>query len=282
MDFDSSSYSLAEHGDSRQRACASQMARLWPSYELFWRSHLVPLTFRPYQAGNYFIRPTQTRVLLRLADSSYAAFFHFAGCLDWRDDLPRGNTQGKRRSSECLYCFFSHAGSLLDAVVEFCDAVNAVLRHYRADEAFHVFRDADSGFKRLGPDRASLEQREFRTLSERLKPYRNFLVHSRPVLVQNDYMPRVQSIREMTGLTVISQVARKGALLDEHFEPIEPTLDDLLQAMGAVLDLVWARGERALQEIDNPKYRQDQLYLRPDDEGLTLDKILAARGSKER
>lgn len=96
---------------------------------------------------------------------------------------------------------------------------------------------------RLGADRATYQQKAFRRMGERLRPYRNFLVHDHPVLVQNEYLPKVESIKLMSGLTVISRVARKGELL----------------------------------EIENPKYGKDQLSPRPEDRELTVERILWAR-----
>ena len=68
--YEPSSWKLSVHGDSRQRKWAEMVCQLCPDYEPFWQRHIVPLTFRPHDKDNYFVRPKQKKHLLPPMPSS--------------------------------------------------------------------------------------------------------------------------------------------------------------------------------------------------------------------
>lgn len=278
-DFDPDAWSLAEHGDSRQRRHATRLAVAWPHYEELWRRHVLPLTFRPHQPDNYFLRPTQKRPLVALADASYAAFFHYAGMVEWRDQLPHARRPEAIRASECLYCYFSHVSSLFDAVLHFARAVNDVLLEYRQPTAFGVLESEDGQPYGLSTQQARAAAGLWHELRRELAPYRNFLVHQQPVLLQNNLLPKVGSMREFSGLTAISKQALSKQDPRLHHEPALEMLEETTEHLAGMLDRVWQEALEALDRIDQPRYREDQLKLRPDDAPLTLERIHAARGN---
>ena len=277
-DFDPDHWTLAEHGDSRQRRWAARITGACPAYERFWQRHIVPLTFRPHQPDNYFVRPTQRRQLLDLADRSYAMLLHLMGTLDWSDGLLNGKGRGDFRPTDCAYYFFSHAYSLREAGSGFADAVNQVLERYKSEPVFAVSRNEAMQRWEWKHGEAA---RRWRDLRDATNDYRNALVHERPLLVQTRSLPARDrtAIRELSGLTAITRLARDEKSLDAHCVAAEKVVLPILGVAEGFCDELWKTACGALDAIENPRYRKDQLAMRQEDSRLTLEKIHHVRGS---
>ena len=364
--YDPSAWHLAEHGDSRQRRWAPRVCSLCPAYEPFWQKHIVPLTFRPHDSRNYFVRPKQKKHLLALADTSYALFLHLTGMLRWSDPLlalggdskeepgsiskgsassaagegsssaregggsrakerpgsstrgepasaskgSAGSATGKHSSSatrgtsdsladpldlcspdrdapfrptDCLYYFFSHTYSLLEAAGTFAEAVNRTLEKYGEDPIFPVDRDTKKSSWYFRQRRSRLAAPSvagsWHALASMSKVYRNALVHERPLLMQSGYLPapREDAVRELSGLVAISRMALNERTIFELCERVEEVIQPIVKTGVELADLLWEDASEALDAIDSVKYPEDQLRLRPEESHLTLEKILAAR-----
>jgi hypothetical protein len=276
--FDPTSYSLATHGDSRQRRWARTILEHWPRYETFWREHSVPLTFAVIEPGNYFLRPDLPGVLEELADTQYAVFFHLAQMHEWTRRVINQPKEKYVSASEMVYLYFSHAYSLIEATHGFADAVDQVAYTYGGDVRFACPRDEAGWLRGLGDAWGMAADRlKWRDLVRRIGSYRNCLVHRKPVFLQNAYMPRPEYFDTMTGLAAIARVARNPLLLEERYEQAVPVLESLLEECGRVLDVIWLEAERALETIERGRYRADQLRVRPGTEKLTKEKILGVR-----
>ncbi|MFO7652406.1 MAG: hypothetical protein R6X25_01135 [Candidatus Krumholzibacteriia bacterium] len=275
--FDGTRFRLARHGDSRERQWAPVLLRDFPHYETFWQRHIVPLSFRVVEEGNYFLRPTQVKPLIHLADTCYATFLHLVQAHEWAEELGAAGPRLRLRATECLYCFFSHAYSMIDACLAFCRAVNEVCGRYKAETAFYLRISREGALRGLdaGASRDCIES--FNALRTRLGLYRNFLVHRQPVFLQNAYMPRPEHIEELSGLTSVSRLARDPTQISRCYEKVDDATAALLKEMRRVLDTVWTRAQAALDAIESPRYREHQLRVRPEDQGITLEKIRGVR-----
>ena len=279
--FDPNAWRLAEHGDSRQRRWAAVLAQRCPAYEGFWQRHIVPLTFRPHQRDNYFLRPRQKQRLLRLADTSYALFLHLTGVLTWGERLRSRTTALPLRPTDAAYYLFSHAYSQLEAAGSFADAVNRVGSEYGGTKVFSVSRKEGSGtwtLHRRG-QRGRFAGLAWHELADRTRVYRHALVHDRPLFLQSDRMPRpdADAIREMSGLTAIARLALRERSLLDACVPVEDVVTGIEERACRLADVLWQSATEALDQLGSDRYREDQLRLRPEESGLTLARILAAR-----
>jgi hypothetical protein len=77
-------FSLALHGDQRERGWGQSVLAVFPEYEVFWRRYVVPLTKRvrpeisPEDENWIRIRPQISARLERMAMSHYSVFYCFA------------------------------------------------------------------------------------------------------------------------------------------------------------------------------------------------------------
>ena len=278
MTFDPESFHLPEHGDSRQRKWSDRILPLWPHYERLWQRHVVPLTFAVVEPGNYFVRPTLDERFEDLADTQYAVFFHLAQMHEWCVLMKNRADAKYIGATESLYAFFSHGTSMLDATRAFARAVDALVTQFGGTPPFEI--DEDRGDPAdLGPDWGMKADRaQWKSLCDRVRAYRNLLVHHRPVFMQNEFVPRPQYVEAMSGLTAISRLALDPSLLDERYEPVVPVLTSTLEDAARALDVVWLAAIRGLETADGERMLADMLRVAPRDKGLTRDKILGVRG----
>jgi len=185
---------------------------------------------------------------------------------------------GDFRPTDCAYYFFSHAYSLREAGSGFADAVNQVRGRYKCDPIFPVSRDEVVQRWKWKHGEAA---RRWRALRDATNDYRNALVHERPLFVQTRSLPARDrtAIRELSGLTAITRLARDEKSLDEHCVPAWQVVRPILGVAAGFCDELWRAACEALDAIENPRYRKDQLTMRAEDSRLTLERIRHARGS---
>lgn len=274
--FDPGEWNLAEHGDSRQREWARTIGTACPDYEGFWQRHVLPLTFRPHQPENYFIRPTQKKPLLDMADGSYAMFLHLTGALQWSGWLLERHEEPMLRPTDCVFYFFSHTYSLLEASAWFALAVDQTLREYHAEPCFRVYRDEEARHFQWESSPRRTCWRGLQTLSN---PYRNALIHQRPLFVQGNLLPTKEGIDKLSGLTAISKLALRDKSVWDHAVPANEVIHAIVDSASGLCNEFWRWSARSLDGLAGSKYTHDQLRLRPQDGQLTLRKIHAARGA---
>jgi len=276
--FDPTTYHLSDHGDSRQRKWAKRILSHWPHYETLWQHYIVPLTFQIKEPGNYFIRPSIAPEFEDLADTQYAVFFHLAQMHEWCVLMDNRGDAKYLGATEALYAFFSHGTSMLDATVSFAAAVDAVIACYDGTPRFGIEVDR-WGNPVLGDawgmagDRAN-----WHGLVDRIKAYRNLLVHRRPVFMQNAYVPKAAWVDAMSGLTAVSRLALEPDLLETRYEPVVPMMRSLLEGAGVALDGVWAAAVGGLGALDQAELGADLTRIAKRDRDLDRDTILALRG----
>ncbi len=277
-DFRPADYSLAQHGDSRQRTWAHAIVAHCPHYESVWARYVVPMTFHVQESGNYFLRPTLPEELIDLADTHYAVFFHLAQMHEWRRNIERTPAARGIGSTEGLYCFFSHAASLRDATLNFGAALDAILLRYERPSYFEVTYDENGHAKDLGEHWGMTgDRRSWNALRKDVGDTRNFLVHKRPVFLQNHAMPRAEYLDAMSGLTAISRVARDPTLLAERYTEVLPEMDRLLLQAAKTLDAVFSTALQQLDAIDDPRFARERFEVRKGDRKITKAMILAVR-----
>jgi hypothetical protein len=175
--------------------------------------------------------------------------------------------------TEALYCFFSHAFSMLDSSVCFGEAVNEIIAKY-ANRRATVFRTTSNGTKRLVSWNAPQSEKAYQELSRTVTGYRNALVHRKPVFVLTRRMPQQRHIAEWSGLTAISRAVQNPKEFFSQSEWVSERLDRLLTQMLTAMEGVWAAAAAALDPLLAEKnYRKDQRHLSWQDKKLTLEEI---------
>jgi hypothetical protein len=253
-----STYSLARDGDGRESRWAPTLTKGCPSYEAFWKTHIVPLTFRIYRPENNLVRPEIAGHLVDLADGSYSSMFHLTQCHLY------GQTRGPI-TTENLYCFFSHGTSLMDALTYFAAAVSTLTRHHGAREPFSVKMSEDDQpprprFIQWWVDRDAYVR--YQRVGRELRRYRNVMVHQRPVFIQKGQIPKYDSLDAWCGLSAKARIDRDPAVLGQHFEPASETFARILAAVGAVLNSVFTVASDSLDPVWSQvsAYRDAQRY----------------------
>ncbi len=277
---------LAEHGDSFEREWARHVLDGFPAYEDFWRRHVVPLSFREHEPLNPFVRPSVPARLADLANAGYAVFYHVAHCHAYLDQLClRKDYTAFPRPTECLYCFFSHARSGLDALLYLCRAVNNSLKEYDREAIFEV----KTVSQWLNPVRLEYctprvkgavnpDLGPYFELTAKLASYRNLLVHNKPIFLQNDWLPRPEFAAEYAGLTAIGKLAKNPAARDAHFVPARDELTDMLGLLKQFAQSLVKFSTVHLDALAETSYPRDQRKLGKGDHKLTLQDFKRARG----
>jgi len=288
---------LAYHGDTTERELARRVLPDIPAYEEFWREFIVPLSFRtPEDPWFYFIRPTQHRSPLKLADASYGCLFHLVACHDWVDRLADMSHESRHATTAGLFCLFGHAGAMLYAANTLAKAVNEALDYDRkvgnlpTDHSMPSFKLEPQGksgqlwavpccpLSRLGP---------FADLCTAVRDYRNSLVHEKLLFVQNGLLPKAHHEGHQTtgshldwfsGLAAMGRAARSHLILRECFEPVGAILPRLALQMRQGLNSVWASALTFLGPIrDRYHARNDPKRWDARDRDLTIDDFVAVR-----
>lgn len=261
-------WSLLTQGDSFEREWSAFVMDQFPAYEQFWRRHVVPLSFRPRQPDNQFIRPSLAPHLVGLADASYAVFYHVAHVHAYEQRmLFRKHPQDFPRPTECLYCFFTHAHSAHEALLHFGQAVNRALAHYGQDEVFDIERDAQFGrhLQRLRgstpPDGAcpQVDLEVYQRLQSMLSAYRNLLIHEKPIFMQNLWLPRTAKLDEYAGLTAIGKIARDPDALRRDYREVREAMQEVIFLTKQVAEMVFALAICALDRLGDG-YSKDQSH----------------------
>jgi hypothetical protein len=261
-----SNFTLESDGDSFERQWCTLVLDQFLSYERFWHDHVVPLSFRPRQPDNQFIRPSAPSHLVALADASYAVFYHLAHCHAYEQRLLfRKDPLDFPRPTECLYCFFAHAHSAHEALLHFCEAVNRALAHYDHVEVFRIARDPGQGRHphRLSgstpPDEecAPVAIDTYQRLQSMLASYRNLLIHEKPIFMQNLWLPKAAKLDRYSGLAAIGLMVKDPDCLRRDYRPVGDAMQELISLVKSVAEMVFALGTCALAKLGED-YVRDQ------------------------
>jgi len=269
---------LADHGDSFEREWARHVLDGFPAYEDFWARHVVPLSFREREPENRFVRPSVPARLADLANAGYAAFYHVAHGHTYLDQLClRKDYTTFPRPTECLYCFFSHARSGLDALLYLCRAVNNTLKEYDRAPIFEI-KTVSQWLNPVRlyyctprvPGAVNPDLDPYLQLTNQLASYRNLLVHNKPIFLQNDWLPKPEFAAEYAGLTAIGKLAKNPAAREQHFVPARDALTEMLQLLKQVAQSLVAFSTVHLDALADTSYPKDQRKPGKGDHKLTL------------
>lgn len=161
-------FTLAEDGDANEQQWASsEFSKLFPSYEDFWREHVVPLSFRSLNRDNIFMRPSVPPRLRALGTAHYWVFYNLESA---REVLSADRFPSVGR----LYDFYAHLASVSSAnntmLAEFLNAVRDVLTDY-GGKPRGTKKDRLSGY----PDTTV---KPLKAADQRVDTYRNWLQHN--------------------------------------------------------------------------------------------------------
>lgn len=202
-------WTILEDGDGQEQVAWKVFLCDIPTYELFWRCHIAPQSFRKWRRRNKFIRPFLAAERVALADASYATFFHLNGMHLWRRLLASDERDSRFTDTQALYCYFSHAFSLQEAMLSLAKRVNIILRMkpYGAAPAFRfekvavAKRDADGketdgtrpSWRLAGCSCGRWPLKAHASFFKVVNGYRNLLVHRKPLFVwRNLGLPRLE------------------------------------------------------------------------------------------
>lgn len=264
-------FTLPTHGDSFEREWSDHVLHEFPAYQTFWQHHVVPLSFRPRQPDNQFIRPSLAPHLVALADTSYAVFYHLAHAHAYEQRmLFRKDPLDFPRPTECLYCFFAHAHSGHEALLHFAEAVNRALAHYEAGAVFEVARDHQHGrhpHRLIGSSTVAgcepVDLDTYNRLQTTLSAYRNLLIHEKPIFMQNQWLPTTAKLDEYSGLTAIGKVVRDPDCLRRDYREVGDALQEIIGLVKQVAEMVFTVGACALGELGEA-YAKDQAHWADD------------------
>jgi hypothetical protein len=263
-------WNLPEHGDSFEREWARHVLGGFAAYGDFWRRHVVPLSFRPWQPDNPFIRPSLPPHLIDLADAGYAVFYHLAHVHAYEQRLVlRKDLRRFPRPTECLYCFFSHAYSAHEALLAACCAVNRVLEEYERPPLFGI----EHGYQgRRHPLRLEscapavagcppLDLAAYQQMQRILSAYRNLLIHHKPIFLQNKWLPQARELDRYSGLTAIGRVVQDPDCIRRDFRPVAETLAEIRGQVEHVAEMIFGIALVHLDALAGTAYPRDQRRL---------------------
>lgn len=254
--FRNGGFALKIDGDWREKHWAQQLNKRVPSYEEFWKIHIIPLTGRLVNPTKKLIRPGLSNELYGLADGSYAAMFHLTQLLS----VSKADGGTLKPSSVVMYSFFSHVRSLLDSLVGFAAAVDMLLERYQGRKPFDVtFKNRRWPDQiRTWHDRAIGDC--FDDLLEKWRRCRNILVHRKPVFPINGRIPKPGYFDEWSGLAAKGKVQENPEILKEAFEEIDVVFAGILEQASRIMEGVWAQAMSSANALwsENQQYREDQ------------------------
>lgn len=227
-------WTLAEHGDIRERTWGPTIAANFPSYERLWAKHIVPLTYRVTDPTCVLLRQAVRKGLDELATTSYAVFVHLTSA---HAHLSAGEAAF---ATDGIYQFYSRLYSVRALVYQFLAAVGGVLKLYGGE----FISDRERRLYHHGsPDLLARFKEAFDT---RTRDYRGQQVHAWGFQVIDGKIPRREHLGKWTrkgrGLGWLDAFLKHpdadDRIVTEFFDPIEQASDDL-QFVEQVIEDVW-------------------------------------------
>jgi len=259
-------FRLSTHGDSLERKSANFLSEHVPAYEPFWKSHIVPLTFRVVHERLNYVRPSLGREVLALANSSYATMHHLVWANYYRTTLEKTSTNARYQRTELLYCFFSHARSCVDALGYFAEAVDRVSQNLGMSAVFNAVMNSKKAWT-FFPKYDAL----FSKVCIVIGKYRNTVVHECPVYLVRDVMPVSEHLEEYKalGLASLANTVRNGRASRDDWVPVSAAIDKMFLDLVGLANEWWSQAEKSLDRLPRERYMSLQ------SEGLDRDRELS-------
>lgn len=249
-------WNLREHGDGAERKWWPKIGSNFPSYEVFWREHFVPLTCRVLNPSNIRLRLSVPRHLSQLATSHYATFLHLARSQSFLATFT--SPAGPR----FIYEFYSHLCSVRDTTNKFHHATNKILDRY--DKTY--IPELKTRLSRFGDSDLG---REYDNTFDIIEQYRNHLIHDCGTIMFDGKVPKVDKLGVYDDLVELSHLLaakNRDQILNEDFVDahIQSTAD--LERLENLLDGIWVVILREFEEMEHlEKYRADQALVTDED-----------------
>lgn len=280
-------YRIENDGDAIERRWGGVVGTVFHNYELLWREHVVPITWRVVNRHCLYVRSGAPSALRKLATCNYGTFIHLAAA---HEQLEIANAEGTGTGAELfartgLYTFYSRLFSAREVIKGFLDAVKDVVFKYER-------KDLNGIQKRLvGHPSGNLYCRYETAFKTRTGDYRNPQVHHwglpavGSLIPKREYLHRwVDETGKAKDLGQLDRFQREkdfaARLQCEFVDAIKQAKGDLVFAETVVND-IW---QVALDELGSivsgkggDRYRKDQT------KGLEvgIPKLCAERVSSE-
>ncbi len=261
-------FTLAADGDANeQQWTTSESSKLFPCYEDFWREHVVPLTFRPLNRDNIFMRPSVPSHLRALGTSHYWVFYNFARA---------GEVLGADRfpSVGRLYDFYAHLASVSSSnnsmLASFLDAAREVLAHY-GGKPRGTKKDRLAGYPKGTVKR-------LKSADKHVDRYRNWLQHNGGLPLIEGRIPRKprKAGYDLGTIADLLDSPTRAADLASRFVDARVQARTCLEAVAGALNEVW---RTVLADFAGMKdrYRSEQAHLTERDRRLASHPDLLRR-----
>jgi hypothetical protein len=258
-------FRLSSHGDTLEKRSARFLSEQAPSYETFWRAHVVPLTFRVIYEDLPYVRPTLGSNVMALANTSYAVMHHLVWSQHYRTTLEGTARNLRFQRTELLYCFLSHARSCGDALGYFAEAVDGISKKLGGSPVFNATMTSSRSWTFF----PQFDDR-FGAVCIPIGKYRNTVVHECPVYVVNNMMPVVARLEEykQLGLAAVGHAVKSGRQTGAAWVHIPQVIDDMHSNLVRLADDWWRRAHEALSKLPKDRYSALQQEGIEEDRGI--------------
>jgi len=249
-------WNLREHGDGAERKWGPKIGSNFPSYEVFWREHIVPLTCRALNASNIRLRPSVPRHFSDVASSHYAVFKHLARSYNILA------TSGLSDSGSLVYEFYSHLCSVQDMINRFHGATKRILAKYDRG----CVPDLERRLARFGDHTLASD---YDDTFDIIAKYRNHAMHDHGAIMVDGKLPKADRLEDYDDLAVLSRLLaaqNRDEILNEDFVDADIQGATDLARLENLLDRIWDVILCEFEEMEHlKKYRTDQAIVTDED-----------------
>lgn len=253
-------WSLIEHGDAEvEKTWWPRLGPLFPNYEVFWRSYVVPQTFRMIDPANVMLRPDSPPILRDLANANFGTFQYIAHATEALDNLV------DQVNVPTLSTFFNMLYAARRCVARFFAASRKVAGEYGGPQ----INAEEARFRTLGLSGAWDSYDEAARLVD---AYHGALTHE-PVLIRvGDLIPAGKWVREFSDVAQLPRLTE--SILRQKFSPASAVAGGLHSSFLANLNDLWSGILREMAQL--PRLQELITDLRSPSQGdHTLGRELA-------
>ena len=183
-------WDLKEDGDGLEQCWCDYIRGKFPRYEEFWRSYIVPQTFRILRKDVIILRPGSPALLRALANASYGVCQHLVearSALD-NEDLTHNHT---------VYQFFQRLYSVSENVDRFLAATRKVVGAYGGPQV-------KDNAKRFQLHKKSKLWTDYVDVVGRIKKYRGPYAHENEIVRIGDLLPTSEVLEKYSDLATLA------------------------------------------------------------------------------
>jgi hypothetical protein len=236
-------WTIAEHGESKEKQYWPELRKHCPTYQEFWRIHVVPLTYRVIDEQFLYLRREPPKILRELANLSYQAFFHLGKAFEIHKEL------ATPKFGESLFDFYGRLCAALERGSEFSTYVDRCCKKYAiCPKGYHWHKDQ----KYLSLNDSLLE------IQAVVRAYRNKEVHRTTKVLANGKMPRKDKLDKYSDFSAVIDLLTNPQLVEDEFVPVHTTTQEHLHKASQVLDSLWNGAVQRMEPLlKNDAYLRD-------------------------